>query len=236
MNIAVIFAGGVGKRMKNFGGIPKQFLEIEGIPVLIHTIKNFEENQFIDAIVVVMLKDYIENTKELLVQYQISKVKKIVEGGSTGQESIYHGLLAAKEISGRKSIVLIHDGVRPIIEDDLIEKNIKSVLENGSAISSVPSKETIIRLNQDNRIEEVIDRSEVWIARAPQSFFLDEILAAHQQALADNEHEIIDSCTMMTKYGKKLCAVETCPENLKITTPEDFYVAEGLIRGKKNNG
>ena len=237
MNIAVIFAGGVGSRMKTSSGVPKQFLEIGGIPILVHTLKNFEDTMGIDAIIVVMLEQYIGYTEKLVEDFNLNKVKKVVAGGKTGQESIYAGLKAAKdlenELSGDRSIVLIHDGVRPFVEDGLIEKNIESVEKYGSAISCVPSKETVVRIDEDKNIGEVIDRSTVWLARAPQSFYLDDILAEHEKARENGRNDIIDSCTMMVDAGKKLHIVETISENIKITTPEDYYVAKGLILRKE---
>lgn len=235
MNIAVIFAGGVGKRMKN-PELPKQFIEINDTPIIIHTLKKFQNNNFIDAIIVVVLKDYIEYTQKLISKYDLDKVVKIVEGGKTGQESIYQGLLAAKDIAKNSNnpIVLIHDGVRPIIESDLIKRSVESVREYGSAISCVPSKETIIQINAKNNVRKTIDRSKIWLARAPQSFYLEDILKAHKKAIRKNDFSVIDSCTMMEKYSdKKLHIIETCPENLKVTTPEDLYIIKGLLSSEK---
>lgn len=233
-NIAIIFAGGIGSRMKT-KGVPKQFLKIDGIPVIVHTLFNFQLNKQIDKIVIVMLKNYIHEMEQLANQYQLTKVEKIVPGGDTGQESIYNGLIAAKELAdGKNAIVLIHDGVRPIMEEDLISRNIQSVKEYGSAISCVPSKETIININDDNSINKIIDRTTAWIARAPQSFYLYDILETHEKAKAKGENNIIDSCTMMLKYGKELHIVETCQENIKITTPEDYYVVQGIFNARNN--
>ena len=134
MNIGLIFAGGSGVRM-NTKGLPKQFLEMNGKAIIIHTIEHFEKCKAIDAIVIVCLKDYIEYLEDLLDRDRITKVKKIVPGGSCGQESIYHGLCAAEEISENEDdIILIHDGVRPLISGKLIHDNINMVKEKGNAI------------------------------------------------------------------------------------------------------
>ena len=236
MNIAVIFAGGVGSRMKTKYGTPKQFLEIEGVPILIHTLRVFEQAGDIDTIVLVMKEGYLERTEGLLNEYGITKVSRLVVGGETGQESIYHGLLAAKEVSqGDDDVVLIHDGVRPFIDEELISSNVRSVKEYGSAISCVPSKETIIEINEEREINKVIDRSKVWLARAPQSFYLKDILFEHERALANGINDAIDSCTLMMDAGRKLHMVETDAENIKITTPDDYYVAKGLIKKRESN-
>ena len=234
MNIAVVFAGGVGTRMKSENGIPKQFLKIKRAPILVWTLKNFQNDPLVDKIVVVMVNDYIDYTWKLVKKYKLNKVEEVVAGGKTGQDSIYNGLIIAKELAKRENpIVLTHDGVRPFIEADLIARNISSVERFGSAISSVPSKETIIQLEKNEIISNVVDRSTVWMARAPQSFYLNDILEAHELAIKSGRHDIIDSCTMMMNFGKKLHMVETQAENIKITTPEDYYVACGLIAKRK---
>ena len=126
MNIAVIFAGGVGKRMHS-SDKPKQFLEIYSKPIIIHTLEHFEYHPMIDGIVVVCKEDWIPYLNELLYRFRIEKVRKVVPGGETGQLSIYAGLKAAKEVAGEdNTIVLIHDGVRPLINEKLIADNIAS--------------------------------------------------------------------------------------------------------------
>ena len=127
MNIAVIFAGGVGNRM-HCTETPKQFLEMYNKPIIIHTIDHFENHPMIDAIVVVCVKGWINYLEQMLYKFRIEKVKRIVSGGETGQLSIYNGLCAARELdSDEDAIVLIHDGVRPLINSKLIADNIESV-------------------------------------------------------------------------------------------------------------
>ena len=124
---------------------PKQFLEMHGKPIIIYTLEIFEQHPEIDAVVVACVQDWIPYLEELLVRFHITKVKKVVPGGDTGQMSIYNGLAAAKEVAGdEKSVVLIHDGVRPLINADVITNNIQSVKEHGSAITSAVVKETIM--------------------------------------------------------------------------------------------
>ena len=150
MNIAVIFAGGVGSRMHSKER-PKQFLEMYNKPIIIHTLEHFEKHKDIDAIVVVCINGWIQYLKDLLYKFRIEKVKSVVPGGTTGQLSIYNGLKAAKEIAGNeKSIVLIHDGVRPLINEKVISDNIQSVLNYGSAITTAKVKETILVVNEDH--------------------------------------------------------------------------------------
>lgn len=235
MNIAVIFAGGVGRRMKNTG-IPKQFLKIHGVPVIIHTLQKFQECKEIDAIVIACVSTHLNYMQELAEQYNITKVKKIVNGGETGQQSIYNGLIAAKEISQTaEDIVLIHDGVRPIIDSGLICNNIKSVKEFGSAVSAVPQKETTIMVDESKKyIEDITQREITYIARAPQSFYLNELLKCHEMAKAEGKFDYIDSSSLMMHYGKKIAIVECNTDNIKITTPDDYYMVRAILEAKEN--
>lgn len=234
MNIAVIFAGGVGSRMHSKDK-PKQFLEMYNKPIIIYTLEIFDNCSEIDGIVVACIKDWIPYLEQLLDKFRIKKVKKIVEGGETGQLSIYNGLCAAEEISqGEKSIVLIHDGVRPLINEKVILDNIAGVKEKGSAITSGIVKETIMVVREDNSIDYIPERKWSRVAKAPQSFWLNEILDVHKTALDEHIIDYIDSCTMMQHYGKKMYMVDGPYENIKITTPDDFYTMRAILEAKEN--
>lgn len=234
MNIAVIFAGGVGKRIRS-KDLPKQFLKIHEKPIIVHTIELFNEHPEIDAIVISCVADWIDYLNELLKKYNLDKVKKVVHGGSSGQESIYNGLEAAEEISsGDNDIVLIHDSVRPLITSKTITDNIASVLKHGSAITSVKVKETVLLVDEEEAIKEVPNRNDSRLARAPQSFYLKDILSAHRSAIKEKKLDFIDSCSMMYHYGKKLYLVEGPQENIKITTPDDFYSMRAILDAREN--
>lgn len=234
MNIGVIFAGGVGSRMHSKDK-PKQFLEMYNKPIIIHTLEYFEKHQEIDKIVVVCVADWVNYLKELLYKFRIDKVKKIVPGGETGQLSIYNGLIAAKELAGEeKSIVLIHDGVRPLISEQLITDNIQAVKTFGNSITSGIVKETIVEIDDNGDIILVPDRAHSRVAKAPQCFFLDDILTAHNKALKDGITSFVDSCTMMQHYGRKMHMIDGPYENIKITTPDDFYTMRAILEAKEN--
>lgn len=235
MNIGVIFAGGAGSRMHSKDR-PKQFLELYNKPIIIHTLEHFENNDEIDAVVIACIEEWIPYLEKLLYKFRIEKVKKIVPGGKTGQLSIYNGLKAAEEVAGgEKSIVLIHDGVRPLINPELLSMNIESVKRFGSAITAGIVKETIVVVAEDMNIEQVPSRARSRVAKAPQSFWLDDILAVHEQALVDGEENAIDSCTLMKQYGKQLHMIDGPYENIKITTPDDFYTMRAILEAKENS-
>lgn len=234
MNIGVIFAGGQGRRMNN-KGLPKQFLKIYNIPIIVHTLKIFQECKQIDAVVVAMIESYVEYMQQLVKEYHLTKVKLIVSGGETGQTSIYNALKGAKEIANNeKSIVLIHDGVRPLISEELLAQNIEAVKKYGSAVSCTRQKETTILSADGEIIDNTTNRNNTYIAKAPQSFFLDEILELHEKVLEEGEKNMIDSCSLMLRYGKKPHIVECGPDNIKITTPDDYYIAKAILEVKES--
>nr|WP_321315867.1 2-C-methyl-D-erythritol 4-phosphate cytidylyltransferase [uncultured Ligilactobacillus sp.] len=234
MNIAVIFAGGVGQRMRS-KELPKQFLKLHNRPIIIHTLDVFENSPEIDAIVIACVADWIDYLKELIEKFHITKVKKIVPGGATGQDSIYNGLKAAESIkTNEDDIVLIHDGVRPLIRQKTLHDDIAMVEKHGTAITSVKVKETILVVDDDEKIIEVPDRSHSRLARAPQCFYLKDILAAHEKAREEGKHDFIDSCSMMKHYGYDLYLVDGPQENIKVTTPDDFYTMRALLDARED--
>ena len=234
MNIGVIFAGGIGSRMHS-KECPKQFLKIYNKPIIVHTIEFFQENSEIDAVVVSCHKDWIDFFNDLVYKYRLEKVKKVVPGGETGQLSIYYGLRAAKEVSGEeKSIVLIHDGVRPLISSKLISENIDAVKKYGSSITCGIVKETVLETMDDGEIVAVPDRSHSRLAKAPQSFWLEDVLSAHEQAMAEGRHDFIDTCSIMQHYGFKLHILDGPYENIKITTPDDYYMMRAILQVKED--
>ena len=232
-NIAIIFAGGTGTRM-NTRTRPKQFLELHGKPILVYTLEVFNTHPEIDGIILVVLQDWIDYCKQLIDMYKLSKVKAVIPGGESALASQRNGLLKAEEIFGSDSIVLIHDGVRPLIDQETISKNIASVKKYGTSITVTSAIETITLTSGTEKIGQIIERSKVKLARAPQCFFLRDILEAHRLA-AESGLTFIDSASMMQHFGHDLYFVEGAPENIKITTPSDFYMFRALIDARENS-
>ena len=230
MNSVVIVAAGSGRRMNL--DINKQYIKLDEKEMIAHTIDVFYSNENIDEIIVCIREEeayFFEH--EILDKYDFRNIK-IAYGGKERQDSIYNGL---KQLDSNSNIVLIHDGVRPIIDSDLIVKNIENVKKNGSAISSDPQKETTIMLDEQKQyITEVTNREFTYIARAPQSFFLKELLECHNKALKEGKNNFIDSASLMMNYGKKLSIVECNTDNLKITTPDDFYIVRAILEAREN--
>ena len=236
MNIAVIFAGGSGTRM-NTKSRPKQFLDLNGKPIIIYTIELFDNHPDIDGIVVVCLESWIPFLQKMLKKFEISKVVRVIPGGVSGQDSIFKGLCAAEEYAKDQKdenvIVLIHDGVRPLITEETITDNINKVKECGSCITTVPAIETVIIDNHDGTLA-IPKRSDCLMARAPQSFYLKDILEAHRRSQAEGKTEFIDSCSLMSHYGYKLGLVQGPMENIKITTPTDYFVLRAMVEVHEN--
>ena len=238
MNYAVIFAGGVGKRLNN-GVIPKQFLEINNKPIIIHTIEHFEKHNLIDVIVVACLKESISNLKALLEKHNIKKVKYIIAGGDTALQSQYNALSEIEKNFNitNEDIVLIHDGVRPLINEQTITDCIEGVKKYKSAITVSPAIETIITTKNETNVDKIISRSECYLGRAPQGFYIKDIISLHRRALEDGLRDkpnlFIDSASMMKYYGYSLHVFNGPAENIKVTTLIDYYTCKALMEKEK---
>lgn len=232
-NIAVIFAGGTGQRM-NSKTKPKQFLELHGKPILVYTIEHFQRHKEIDGIVLVILESWIDYCNELIDRYRLTKVKAVIKGADSGQGSIYNGISKAAELFGKDCTVLIHDGVRPLIDETTITNALQCVREHGNAITVTPAIETVTITDSSDRITDVVDRSRCRMARAPQCFQLSQLLEAHEKSRQDNL-EFIDSASMMRHFGHELFTVEGAIENIKITTPSDFYIFRAIVDARENS-
>ena len=234
MNIAIIFAGGSGIRMG--AGIPKQFLEINGKPVIIHTLQLFQYHGEIDKIYLSVLEDYIEYMQELVDDYRLKKVACILPGGETAQDSIYNALKKAESENPPDSIVLLHDGVRPFVSYEVISNNIEGVKKNGNAITCTSCYETILLSHSGETVESVPFRKDTFAAQAPQSFYLKDIIEAHEtiRKRPERYENMVDACTIIRSLGKEAYMTPGNRGNIKVTTPEDVYMFRALLQYKEN--
>lgn len=233
MNVAIIFAGGTGQRM-NTRTKPKQFLELHGKPIIIYTLEVFDRHPDIDGIVVVCLESWIGELERLIDFFRLRKVAAIVPGGASGQESIRNGIMKAAELYPEDALALVHDGVRPLVSPDTISACIETAHKEGSAVTVVPAVETIVQ-REGSEVTEIADRSKCFMARAPQCFFLGELVKAHNQAIADGRDDFVDTASMMHHYGKTLHTVDGTVENIKITTPTDFYLFRAIQDAREDS-
>lgn len=237
MNIAIIFAGGIGQRLNNGeNSTPKQFLKINDKPIIIRTLELFQTHKDIDKIYISIHPDYYEYMQELVKYYYITKTAGIVNGGKTGQESIYNALKLAQKENPQDSIVLIHDGVRPNITEEVITKNIECTKKNGNAITCTSCFETILISDNGINPEHVPYRKDTYAAQAPQTFHLGEVIEAHEITRKTNPNytDIVDTCTLYKTLDKKTFMVKGNRGNIKITTIEDLYILRALIRYKED--
>ena len=235
MNVALIFAGGIGSRMGS--DTPKQFLEWNGKAIIIHTLNVFEYHSEIDAIVIACKEDWIDYTQQLIEKEAIKKVISIVPGGATALDSQFNGLKEIKRLYPNEDVaVLIHDGVRPLVDAATVKRNIDSVWENGNAITVTKAIETVIKIDEEGSVQEILNRDYCRMAKAPQSFKLNDIIAAHERAITEGKHDFIDSASMMIYYGHTLHTVMGEPENIKVTTPSDYYMFLGISKNREGQG
>lgn len=227
---AVIFAGGVGRRMGG-GTRPKQFLELCGRPIIDYTISRFAEHPQVTGMVVVCLESWIPYLESVLNKRRYDTPIDIVPGGSTGQESIFNGLrhLHGQHPNDRQSIVLVHDGVRPLVDQETIAACIESVKKRGCTATVAPAIETITLTADDDSIFKIIPRSQVSLARAPQAFRLKDLYEAHLRSQEEGLEDFIDSVSMMSHYGYSIYTVTGPAENIKVTTPMDYYAFRGYM-------
>ena len=222
---AVIAAAGSGSRMKS--SVNKQFLLLDGIPVLAHTLKVFQNAEIIDEIVIVASEKELLSIGELVDKYNITKVKSITKGGATRQESVKCGL---EKISGSR--VLIHDGARPFVTEKQIEEVAQRLLYCSAAAVGVKVKDTIKRVNKDNVIVETLDREELVQIQTPQGFVSNVIIDAHNRA--EKEGILVtDDCALAEYMGIDVYVVEGSSRNIKITVPEDLEIGEAFLKGGK---
>ncbi len=236
-NIAIIFAGGTGQRLNNGeNSIPKQFLKINEKPIIIHTLELFQNHHSIDKIYIAIHPDYYEYMQKLVKHYYITKTAGIVKGGATGQDSIYNALKLAQSENPEDSIVLIHDGVRPNITEEVITKNIECAKKNGNAITCTSCFETILVSENGKNPQHVPYRKHTYSAQAPQSFHLGEIVQAHESTRKVNPNytDIVDSCTLFKTLNKPTYMIFGNRGNIKITTIEDLYILRAFIRYKED--
>ncbi len=229
-NIAIIFAGGSGARMGS--GLPKQFLEVNGKPIIIYTLEIFEEHPDIDSIYIACKEDYIAKLEKLVKRFLITKVRKIVPGGETGQDSIYNALSAAEEDNPGDSLVLIHDGVRPCISAETIDNVLECARKNGNAVTCTELFETPVVSEGGEFVEDLPSRDMFYTAQAPQCFRLADVMKAHAEVRKEGKgyEGIIDTCTLMKKMGAKVAIVKGPRGNIKVTTPEDLYLFRAMIQ------
>ena len=231
MNIALIIAGGVGARMGQ--DIPKQFLNVHDKPIIIYTLEAFQKHPNIDEIEVVCLDGWHDILSAYARQFSITKLANIVSGGKNGQDSIRNGLFdLSLRHSDSDDIVLIHDAIRPMVSADIISDNIRVCREYGNAITVVPCTAAMLKTYDSLSSEEQVARDNLKSTQTPQTFYLQEIVEAHKEALKKSITNSVASCTLYIELGRKVYMSLGSEKNIKITTSEDIEIFTALLNAR----
>lgn len=223
--VAIIPAGGSGKRLGS--ETPKQYLSLQSVPVLVHTLLVFQESAAIQEIVLVVPEDDLTFVRERVVKkYELRKVSAVVSGGRERQDSVRNGFLA---ITNACDVVVIHDGVRPFVTRDMIERVVEAAAGEGAAAAGVRAKDTIKETTAENIVTATLPRSRLWQTQTPQAFQYDLLRRAFAKA-GDDGYYGTDDASLVERTGAKVRMVAGSYENIKITTPEDLTVAQALMK------
>ncbi len=233
MNIALLIAGGSGNRMGQ--DIPKQFMHVDGAPIIIHTMRCFQVHPDIDAIAVVCLAGWETVLQAYANQFNINKLKYIYPGGKSGMESIHNGIYGLKADGCSDSdLVLIHDSVRPLLSQDIISSNIAICQAYGYAVTGIKCREAILESEDGFSSTVSIPRDKLIRTQTPQTFRLGNIIAVHEEARQKGITDSVSSCTLVAEVGgREMHIVPGSEKNIKITTVEDLEILKALIHTSK---
>ena len=232
MVVALLTAAGVGSRMHQ--EIPKQFLHVDNKPLIIHTLEKFENHPSIDAIIVVTLPAWMDVLKAYAKQFGITKLRWVVPGGATGQESIYNGLAELEKNIALDDTVMIHDGNRCMVSADIISSSLVVYREKGSAVAAIPCVEAVFRSKDNGESSTVsIPREQLFRTQTPHTYSLGKLLWAHREATKRDITGTAASCTLMAELGEVVYFSKGSEENIKITTVEDLNIFEQFLNAKK---
>ncbi|MCR5616800.1 MAG: 2-C-methyl-D-erythritol 4-phosphate cytidylyltransferase [Clostridiales bacterium] len=234
MNIALLTAGGTGSRMGQ--DIPKQFIHVENKPLIIHTMEAFQKHPSIDAIIVATLPSWVDVVKAYAKQFGVDKLRWVVPGGATGQESIYNGLMALKEECSEDDVVMVHDGNRCLVSSEIISDSMATFKKHGSAVAAIPCVEAVFRSNDNGESsDQSIPRDQLFRTQTPHTYTLGKLLWAHEEAKKKGITNTAASCTLMWELGEKVYFSRGSEENLKITTMDDMMIFKALLKVKKDD-
>lgn len=233
MNIALIIAGGSGNRMGQ--DIPKQFMHVDGAPIIIHTMQCFQQHPDIGMIAVVCLKGWETVLQSYANQYNITKLMHIFPGGNTGMESIHKGIYGLRDVGCKdEDLVLIHDAVRPLLSQEIISSNIAICNAYGYAVTGIKCREAILESHDGFSSRTSIPRDTLIRTQTPQTFSLKNIINAHEEANVKGITDSVASCTLCAELGnREMHIVPGSEKNIKITTIEDLEILKALMHTSK---
>lgn len=226
-NHVILLAGGIGSRVG--GPMPKQFLSLNDKPVIVHTLENFERNSNIDSITIVCVKDWIPHLKEILLEYKISKVHEIIEGGETGHDSTRNGIFSLRSRLSKDDFVIIHDAARPILPQLAINSMLNVAHEKGNASLAIPCYETVIYTNDGKSGDKELDRSAIMRVQTPQAYNYGLMLELYERAEKEDKHDFVYADLVLIYYGLPVYFSKGFTNNIKITRKEDIPLCKALM-------
>ena len=229
--VAIILAGGIGQRMGS--SIPKQFIEVKGKPIIIHTIENFERNSHIDSVLVVCNPEWVDHIRELINKYGLKKVKWVVDGGKTSHDSTRNGIFSLKRVLGPNDYVVIHDAVRPILPQKAIDDMLEVAYKEGNASLAIPCYETVVYTDDQKSGTEELDRNKLMRVQTPQAYRYSQILPLYKKAEQENRHDFVYADLVAINYGVRIFFSHGFINNIKVTKPEDIPLCEYLMEQKE---
>lgn len=236
MNYGLILAGGTGQRMRS-SGMPKQFLMVYGKPIIIYTVEKFVACKDIDSIIIACNPQYTDYMKNLLATYPMAKKIEVISGGKNRQKSIQNGVGFIYDHNGDENdIVVVHDGVRPLIEENIISENIRVAQKKGSAMTVKPAIESVIITSKEQAsFSDFKKRDDTYSLTSPQTFKLSVLLKAYQDVEGmESPIPLLDAALAYTYVGNEIPLVKEYNHNIKITTPEDYYILKALVELQEN--
>lgn len=235
MTIAILTAGGTGTRTNQ--DLPKQFITVDNKPIIIYTLEAFQQSPHIDEIYISCLEGWNKVLEAYAKQFNISKLKKIVCGGATGQESIYNSLAAIynDHVNYNEIVVMIHDGNRPLVSQDVITENLVKQNLYGSAVAAISTTEVVFVSKDGKESDQVLNRDELWRTQTPHSYRFEDLWKIHQLAIKDGVCNMAASCSLMQRYGYMTYFSRGSEKNIKITTVEDIEIFKALLHTKNDN-
>lgn len=224
-SVAIIVAGGSGKRMLR--DLPKQFLSLDGIPVLTRTLSKFEKAMSVVRIVLVVPEEDMDYAKDEIVdKHRILKVEHIQAGGKTRQDSVRKGL---EMVDDRDDVIVIHDGVRPFLSEELIDLSIREAVRNGAVVPVIPLTDTVKLVGEDGIIRDTPGRNDLRLAQTPQAFRREIILEAYGNAYREGFYGT-DDASLVERMGVSVKTIPGSYDNIKITTPGDIILGKLLLK------
>ena len=231
-NFVVVLAGGTGSRVGC--AIPKQFLIVNEKPIIVHSILNFQNNDEIEAVLVVCISGWVDYMKALVAEYNLTKVKWVIEGGETGYESTRNGILYFKDKIDDEDFVIIHDAARPILPQKAIDEMLRVAYEKGNASLAIPCYETVIYTQDQLSGNKQLDRNSIMRVQTPQAYRYGFLLPLYERAESENRRDFVYANLVVISYGGTLYFSKGFTNNIKVTTQEDIALCAALMKFKED--